>query len=87
MVADDTVFQGVFRHVASLCFKCFQLFQMYVSNVSYDVAKVDRDVGYVAMVAHVCCKHLFQYFICFSDYIATCKCVFLDVAYVFTHMF
>jgi hypothetical protein len=27
-----------------------------------DVAKVDRDVAYVAMVIHVCCKRLFQMF-------------------------
>ena len=24
-----------------------------------NVAKVDRDVAYVPMVVHVCCKHLF----------------------------
>ena len=32
-----------------------QLFRM-------DVAKVDRDVAYVAMVVHVCCKLLFPMF-------------------------
>jgi hypothetical protein len=32
-----------------------QVFHVYV-------AKVDRDVAYVAMVMHVCCKRLFQMF-------------------------
>jgi hypothetical protein len=27
-----------------------------------DVAKVDRDVAYIAMAIHVCCKRLFQMF-------------------------
>jgi hypothetical protein len=31
-----------------------------------DVAKVNRDVAYVAMVVHVCCKFMSQCFICFS---------------------
>jgi hypothetical protein len=30
-----------------------------------DVAKVDRDVAYVAMVVHVCCKLLFPMFLLF----------------------
>jgi hypothetical protein len=50
-----------------------------------DVAKVDRDVAFVAMATHVCCNNLFQMFhlffrrklqVCFSRY---CIC--------FTHMF
>ena len=46
-----------------------------------DVSKVDRDVAYVVMVAHVRCKLLFPMFnLCFSD--AFCNCVYLDVAYV-----
>jgi hypothetical protein len=46
-----------------------------------DVAKVDGDVAYVAMVVHVCCKGLLPMFqMCFLD---TCyKCVYLYVAYV-----
>jgi hypothetical protein len=46
-------------HVGSVCFNCFigilQVFHM-------DVAKLDQDVAYVAMVVHVCCKHLFKTF-------------------------
>jgi hypothetical protein len=58
--------------------KCFrdmlQVFQM-------DVAKVDRDVAYVAMVIHVCCKGLLLMFhLCFPD--VCCKCVYPYVAYV-----
>jgi len=46
-----------------------------------DVAKVDRDVAYVAIVVHVCCKLLFPMFcLFFSD--VYCKCIYLDVAYV-----
>jgi hypothetical protein len=46
-----------------------------------DVIKLDRDIAYVAMVVHVCCKLCCsQYFICFLD--VCCKCVILDVAYV-----
>jgi hypothetical protein len=44
------------------------MLQVFYTNV----AKVDRDVAYVAMVVHV--------FICFLD--LCCKCVYLDVAYV-----
>ena len=46
-----------------------------------DVAKVDRDVAYVAMVVHVCCKLLFLMFHLFFPHVR-CKCVYLDVAYV-----
>ena len=61
-----------------------------------DVAKIDRDVSYVAVVVHVCCKRLFQMFhlffkrtlqVCLSG---CCICFtymlqvfYLDVAYVF----
>jgi hypothetical protein len=45
----------------------FQVFHM-------DVVKVDRDVAYVVVVAHVCCKHLF-----FQTFVAS---VYMDVAYV-----
>jgi hypothetical protein len=49
-----------------------------------DVAKVDRDVAHVAMVVHTCCKLLVSMFhLCFPE--VCCKCVYLDVAYVFTH--
>jgi hypothetical protein len=51
-----------------------QLFYMFV-------AKIDRDVGHVAVVVHVCCKCLFQIFhLLFLD--VCCKCLYLDVAYV-----
>jgi len=46
-----------------------------------DVAKVDWDVAYVAMVVHVRCKLLFPMFTSvFLD--ICCKCVYLDVVYV-----
>jgi hypothetical protein len=47
-----------------------------------DVAKVDWDAAYIAMVVHVCCKVLFLMFHLFFY----CKHVYLDVAYVFTHV-
>jgi hypothetical protein len=37
-----------------------------------DVAKVDRDVAYVAIVVHLCCKRLFPVFYLFSDICCTC---------------
>jgi hypothetical protein len=50
------------------------------------IAKVNRDVAYVVIVVHVCCKLLFSMFhLFFSD--ICCKCVYLDVAYVSKHMF
>jgi hypothetical protein len=46
-------------HVASICFKCFSCFRGILQGFRMDVAKVDRDVAYVAMVVHLCCKRLF----------------------------
>jgi hypothetical protein len=57
-----------------------------------DIAKVERDVAYVAIVVYVCCKRLFLTFHLFST--ICCKCVYylcithmmqlfyLDVVYV-----
>jgi hypothetical protein len=66
-----------------------------------DVVKVDRDITYVAMAIHVCCKRLFQMFhLFFQTYIASvficmlrifhtyvCKCFCQDVAYVLQWLF
>jgi hypothetical protein len=46
-----------------------------------DVANVDRDVTYVAIVVHVCCKLLLSMFHLFFPDIC-CKCVYWDVVYV-----
>jgi hypothetical protein len=36
-----------------------------------DVAKVDWDVAYVAMVVHICCKRLFpMFYLFFQTYVA-----------------
>jgi hypothetical protein len=43
-------------HIASVYFKCF-ICMLQVFHV--DVAKVGRDVAYVAMAIHVCYKRLF----------------------------
>jgi hypothetical protein len=46
-----------------------------------DVAEVDKDVAYIAMVIHVCCKLLLPMFSSvFLD--VCCKCFYLDIAYV-----
>jgi hypothetical protein len=45
-------------HVASVCFKCFICLIGMLQGFRMDVAKVDRNVTYVAMVVHVCCKRL-----------------------------
>jgi uncharacterized membrane protein len=53
-----------------------------------DVAKVDRDVAYVAMVVQVCCKHLSPMFhLFFQMYVASAfilmfKVFYLDIVYV-----
>jgi hypothetical protein len=45
-----------------------------------DVAKVDRDVAYIAMVVHVCCKCMLTMFhLCFRMYVASV--FYLNVAY------
>jgi hypothetical protein len=46
-----------------------------------DIAKVDRDIAYVAMIVHIYCKLMFSMLYFFPD--VCCKCVYLDVAYVF----
>jgi hypothetical protein len=46
-----------------------------------DIAKVDRDVAYVAMVVHVCCKGLLPMFhLCFQTYVAS---VFIWMLHMF----
>jgi hypothetical protein len=52
----------------------FQVFHM-------DVTKVDRDVAYVVVVAHVCYKHLFLMFhLFFHMYVAS---VFIRILHMF----
>jgi hypothetical protein len=46
-----------------------------------DVEKVDRNVAYVAIVVHICCKLLFPMFHLFFSH-AFCKYVYLDVVYI-----
>jgi hypothetical protein len=79
-------------HVASVCFKCFG---RMLQGFRMDVAKEDRDVAYVAMVVHLCCKRLFPMFhfflkhmlqVCLSGccicFIHMLQVFYLDVAYV-----
>ena len=52
---------------------------MFLANV----AKVDRDVAYVAMVVHLCCKLLFpMFYLFFKRMLQVC----LSRCYVFTHI-
>jgi hypothetical protein len=48
-----------------------------------DIAKVDRDVTYVAMVVHICCKHLFVFRLFFQTYVAS---VFIRILHMFQHI-
>ena len=61
---------------------CMCMFQVF----HVDVAKVDRDVAYVAMTIHVCCKRLFQLFQLFQTDVARvlsrCCICFTHVAIV-----
>ena len=66
-----------------------QVFQM-------DVAKVDRDIAYVSMFVHVCCKSLLLlFYLCFSGrmlqvclsgcciyFTHTLHVFYLDIAYI-----
>jgi hypothetical protein len=52
-------------HVANVCFKCFRYFRGMLQTFYMNVAKVDRDVAYVAMVVHVCYKLLFLFHLFF----------------------
>jgi hypothetical protein len=75
------------EHVANICFECFRCFKGMLQLFYIDVAKVDWDVAYVAIVVHVCCKGLLPMFhLCLSG---CCICFthmlhvfYLDVAYV-----
>jgi hypothetical protein len=49
----------------SVCFKCFKCFRGMLQVFHTDVAKVDRNVLYVAMFVHVCCRLLFSMFYLF----------------------
>jgi hypothetical protein len=71
-------------HVARVCFKYFRCFRGMFQVFQTDVAKIDQDVAYVAMVVHLRCKLLFPMFHLFFLDIC-CKCVCLDVICV-THM-
>jgi hypothetical protein len=71
-------------HVASLYFKCFICFIDMLQVFHVDIAKVDRDVAYVASVSEAYYKCLFKMFhLFFRRMFAS---VFnLDVAYI-SHM-
>ena len=58
-------------HVASICFKCFRCFRDTLQLFHMDVAKVDRDVAYVAIALHVSCERLFQLIQIFKSYVAS----------------
>ena len=64
--------------VYSMRLRCFiGILQLFHA----DVAEVDRDVAYVAMVVYICCKCLFPMFhLCFWMYVASV--FYLDVVYV-----
>jgi hypothetical protein len=49
-------------HVANACFKRLRCFVGMFQVFHVDVAKVNRDVVYVAMIVHICCKCLFPMF-------------------------
>jgi hypothetical protein len=50
-----------------------------------NVAKVDQNVAYVAVVVHICCRGMFpMFYLCFGMY--CCKCVLSGCYIRFTHM-
>ena len=59
-------------HVASVHLKCFRYFRGMFQVFHTDVANIDRDVPYVAMVVHVCCNRLSSMFhLFFQTYVAS----------------
>ena len=57
------------------------MFHTDVAKIEQDVAKIDRNVTYVAMVVHVCCKHLSQmFYLFFQTYVAS---VFISMLHMF----
>jgi uncharacterized CHY-type Zn-finger protein len=75
------VFLDIFRQVASLCLKYFSCFRCMFQLFHANVAKVDRDVAYVAMVVHVCCKRLSPMFHLFFIHVC-CKCFICLLLYL-----
>jgi hypothetical protein len=70
-------------HVASVCFKCFRRIIGMLQLFHADVAKVNRDVAYVATIVHYVASFYSQYFIFFfAEHIAS---VFIFIC--FSHMF
>jgi hypothetical protein len=67
-------------NVANVCFKCFIYFRDMLQVFHMNVAKLDQDVPYAAMVVHVCCKRLFPMFHLFFRRML--QVFYLDVAYV-----
>jgi hypothetical protein len=67
-------------YVASVHFKYFRgMLQVFHT----DVAKVDRDIAYVAMVIHVCCKRLsLMFYLFFHIYVANVFLWMLHQTYV-----
>jgi hypothetical protein len=53
-------------HVVRVCFKCFRCFIWTLQVFHVDVAKVDRDVAYVALVLTYVASYCFQCFGYFS---------------------
>jgi hypothetical protein len=72
-------------HVASSCFKYFRYFICMLQLFHMDIVKVDRDIAYVAMVIHVCCKLLFPMFHLFFQAYVAIVCLF-GCCICFTHM-
>jgi hypothetical protein len=72
-------------HVVSICFKYFECSRDMFHLFQMNLTKVDQNVIYVAMVAHVCYKGLFQRFICVFGRIITS--VFIGMLHTFhSHM-
>ena len=58
-------------HVLNVHFKCFRCFRGTLQVFHMDITKVDQGVTYVAMVVHICCKHLSMFCLSFQTYVAS----------------
>jgi hypothetical protein len=69
------------EHVTNICFECFRYFRGMLQLFYIDVAKVDQDVAYIAIVVHVCYKCLLPMFhLCFWMYVTS---VFIWMLHMF----
>ena len=71
-------------YVSSVCSICFNCFIRILQVFHLDVAKVDQNVAYAAMVVYLCCKLLFPMFnLFFQIYVASVFSWMLHIFHIY----